>query len=300
MHVLGKVLLGFAVVLIIVAVFLTTMTLDVRSKWLDQVEKKQDQLAQSEVSLREAELKFQALEEELDRLAHLWGDAWDAPRSAPQPNGNGVIELGVGESAGLGAKAKAQGKPLPAVHVFAKGPQGSQYLGEFNIIDLRADRTAAKLTREPHQGEVATWPAGEYRVWEVIPPGDLTAISEIESQLFTSKSMLRFQQEELAILQKQIQASQESLDQRLAELNGDAAAPNGASQEVLDGLVQTLRNYEAKRDNLLGEVDQLRRKMDSEYVELQRVIAANKAKVQEMSQAVGEPAGSPSAVARSK
>jgi len=300
MHVLGKVLLGFAVVLIIVAIFLTTMTLEVRSKWLDQIEKKQDQLAQSEASLREAELKFQALEEELDRMAHLWGDAWTAPRSNPQPNGNGVIEIGVGESAGLGAKAKAQGKPLPAIHVFAKGPEGSQYLGEFNIVDLRADRTAAKLTRDPHPGEVASWPSGEYRVWQVIPPGRLTAISDIEGQLFTSKSMRRFQQEELAILQKQIQASQEALDQRLAELNGDAAAPTGASQEVIDGLVQTLRNYEAKRSNLLSEVDQLRRNMDSQYVKLQSVIAANKAKVQEMSQAGGEPAGSPSTVARSK
>lgn len=300
MHVLGKVLLGFAVVLIIVAVFLTTMTLDVRSKWLDQIEKKQEQLAQSEEALREAELKFQALEEELDRIDHLWGDSWNAPRSGPQQNGNGIIEFGVGESAGLGAKAKAQGKPLPAVHVFAKGPQESQYLGEFNIIDLRADRTGAQLTRDPYQGEVASWPSGEYRVWEVIPHGRLTAISDIENQMFTSRSILRSQELELAILEKQIQASQESLDQRLAELNGDAAAPNGASQEVIDGLVQTLRNYDSKRGKLLSEVDQLRRKMDSLYVELKSVIASNKAKVNEMSQAAGEPAGASSSVARNK
>ena len=71
-------------------------------------------------------------------------------------------------------------------------------------------------------------------------------------------------------------ASQELLDQRLAELNGDADAAAGASQQVLDGLVETLRKLENERNLVLDEVHSLRVKLVNDYEDLEGLVAGNR------------------------
>jgi hypothetical protein len=288
MHVMGNVFLWLSVVLILVAITFSTMVLDVRSKWLAEVEKRQQALVQSGEELRATALRVRNLEEDLQRRVQLWGDVWTAENSRPMPGDDGRIEIGAGSAAGLGRKAEAQGREPPAVYVFSEGPDGaSEYLGEFRLTDVQTDRSAARLTRRPYPQEMQAWPQGTFRVRENLPGDWRSTYADLEAQQVIAETKLRTQLLELETLNNQIRVSQASLDRRLAELNGDAEAPEGASQEVLDGLVETLRKFENERDQVLANVQRLRRQLDREYVRLRRILAGNRETVERMYEEAG-------------
>lgn len=274
MHILGKVLLGLMVFLLIPgAVVLTTMTLDIRSKWQAEVEQRQEKLAASKEQLNVAKVKVSELEGELQQLTFNWGEVWDAPQSQPLPAGNGV-QLGVGQSRGLGRNADPANPPR--VYAFAGTGEQSAYIGELELVQIDGDRSAGQLIRQPYPGEVQAWPVGAYHVRDTLPANWLSTVADLEGQTTIANSKLGLQQEQERLINSQMTASQELLDQRLAELNGDADAAAGASQQVLDGLVETLRKLENERNVVLDEVHGLRVKLVNDYETLERLVAGNR------------------------
>lgn len=280
MHIMGKVFLWLmAVVLIPAAVLLTTMTLDIRSKWQAEIKQRQEKLATSTQQLNQVRAKVTELEGQLQRNTFDWGQVWDAPQSQPLPAGNGV-QLGVGRSRGLGRNAQP-GK-APRIYAFAEAGDQSTYIGELELVQIDADRAAGQLIRPPYPGEAQSWPRGKYRVRDTLPANWLSTVADLESQTTVAASKLGFQREEETIFKKQLAASQASLDQRLAELNGDANAPSGASQQVLDGFVETLRKLENQRNETLHEVHALRVKLVKDFSRLEKTLASNRKAVSGM------------------
>lgn len=274
MHILGKVLLGIMVTLLVPgAVVLTTMTLDIRSKWQAEVQKRQETLANSEEQLSIARARVNELQGELQEQTFNWGQVWAAPQSQPLPGGNGM-QLGVGRSTGLGRNAQP-GKD-PRVYAFAGTGDQSVYIGELELVQIDADRSAGQLLRPPYPGEVQSWPGGMYHVRDTLPSNWLATVADLEAQTTIANSKLGLQKEQEALIISQMAASQELLDQRLAELNGDADAAAGASQQVLDGLVETLRKLENERNQVLDEVHQLRVKLVNDYEALEGLVASNR------------------------
>ncbi|MCA9079514.1 MAG: hypothetical protein KDA58_03100 [Planctomycetaceae bacterium] len=284
MHKLGIAFLVLAIFGIITAFVFTTMLLDVRSKWRKSLETAQAAATQSSEERAKELRKVLTLEEEIAREMHAWGDAWDAPNSQAAGR-NGIVQLGVGTGRGLAQKEAAQNKPLPDVFVFAKaGGNSADFLGQFNLANLQVDNATGQLTRTPYAGEEAGWKSGEYRVRDSIPAGWRFTFASLEGEMLIAQRKLESQRELLETINNQITESRKSLDQRLAELDGDAEAPMGASQEVLDGLVQTLRRLESERDLILAHVDQLRHELNDQYVQLRETMDANAAMVNKITQ----------------
>jgi hypothetical protein len=276
MHVLGKVFMVFAFLLVVTAVVLTTMLLDIRSNWKKRFETALVAAQKSEDDLRIETQKLRALEEQQATVMHNWGEAWLARNSGPQGQG-GIANFGVGSAQGLGLKATQQNKPAPEIYAFAlNGVDKAEYIGEFKSIRLQLDNVTGELTRPPYSGEEATWPNGDYRIRDTIPSGWLHLINELTGQIDVAQRHLVSQRENLAVLTKQIEESQKSLDQRLQELNGDPDAPAGASQEVVDGLVQTVRRLETERNTVLASVHKLRHELNNMYVQLRETMDANR------------------------
>lgn len=278
MHVLGKVFMWFAFLLIIAAVVLTTLTLKVRNRWKGELSKAMAAAKTSSDQLTTEEVKTRSLVEQNSLLQHSWGDAWMADRSGPQ--GQGAIDIGVGSSKGLGQQQQAQGKEIPNLHVFAvTGPEESQYLGEFKVAQLGADTTTGQLARPLRPGQVPaedqTWPTGQYRVRMMLPEGWASTTVELDSSVLKSHRYLVACDEQLKLLNKQIEESQKSLDQRLAELNGDAEAPEGSEQEVIEGFVAAVRRLELERNSVLAHVDELRHELNDQYVKLRETMDEN-------------------------
>ena len=273
----GKFLVGvIAVLLIPAAIVLTTMSLDIRSKWQAEVAKRQEAIAASSAKLTEARVRVRELEGRLHRQTNVWGEVWDAPNS--EPLSDREIQIGVGKSRGLGRHVQ-DGKKT-TVYVFSESGEASNYLGEFALTDIAVDRAAGELTRPAYPGETQTWSRGTYHVRDLLPPNWLVSVAELEAKLIDINSKLSFQQIEDKIQDKLLAASQSTLDQRLAELNGDANAPDGASQQILDGLVETLRKLENDRSVVLDEVHNLRVKLVKEYLVLQDTIESNRTAVE--------------------
>ncbi|MCA8999262.1 MAG: hypothetical protein KDA80_19875, partial [Planctomycetaceae bacterium] len=226
MHILGTVFAWLAAVVTIVAIVLTTMLLDVRTKWLDQVVQKQEQVEKSIADLDSAEIQVRQLEEELQRATLYWGDVWTAPDSqGPVPGSPGLISVNVGTSKGFSQDAEALGKDIKnaTYFVFNTNNAGeSQYLGEFRVDDLTAGQAGMRLARRPYAGEVETWAPGNYRIRDLMPGNWMATTANLEGEWLIANTKKRSQELQLDILNKEIQASQRALDQRLAELNGDA------------------------------------------------------------------------------
>ncbi|MEW4489306.1 hypothetical protein AB1L42_14585 [Thalassoglobus sp. JC818] len=282
MHLYGKIFLWMAVVILIPAILLTTMALDIRSKWQAEVKQRQEKLKTSEQQLAEMRLTVRNLEEELQQESHLWGEVWQAPGSRSLLLNDGIprFDFGVGQNAGLGVGPDSQS---PTVFAFVEPQPGesSRFLGEFEIGDLKAARSGGRLLRNPYPGEIQTWPQqGKVHLRQTLPGSWGSAIAQLESSIIIANSKLETMKINEEIASRQIQNSEESLDQRLAELNGDGNAAAGASEEVLNGLVETLRKYDSERNSLLEKVQELRRKVVNDYLSLTQQISENRDEVE--------------------
>jgi len=275
MNTLGKIAMGLLMVCLLFATYLTTGVLKARSTWLKKIGDKTAQIEKAQAEVVSNKRQF----EEARNLVHWendnWGRAWQSPNSGPSPTGDGSVEFGIGSNAGLG-RGQTDPAKLPLVYVFATNANGqSQYLGDFQLTEVRQDNTGAKLTRPLHADELQSWPTGEYRVREQVPHDSLSSIDSLRTLLILGEQTVAHERSMLKIQTEHTAASQAALDQRLAELNGKPDAIDKAGPDVKDGLVQTLRREETARNELVKSVDELRRDLSDKHLRLTTVLSGN-------------------------
>ncbi len=140
------------------------------------------------------------------------------------------------------------------------------------------------------------WPAqGEFRVRERIPPGQRAIFHDLANQQTIAEQIVITESAKIKIQDSHIASSQKTLDGRLAELNGDPAAPQQADRATINGLVDTIRVEEADRNKVLKDVDSLRRQLSDNYARLERVLAENRQAIDALA-AGTETAATPSGV----
>lgn len=279
----SKVLLALVMIVAGVAIFLTMKINARRDDFTKQIVALKRTAAENAEKLRVDRATKATVEANVNRQMFHWGHEWAAANSGPMAGFNNAVQVSVGLNQGLGAKEKLANKPLPNIYVFQPSADGSErYLGEFQVQEAQDNMAAAALTRAPYAGEAETWPTGEYRVRDAIPPGWRNSFIEMHTQQTLADQQIIDEEAKLAIQNKHIAESQKTLEQRLAELNGDPNAPEKASSVVKKGLVQSIRDEEADRNTLLKEVDTLRRSLSDRYAELKTVIDENQKIVDSM------------------
>lgn len=278
MHVLSKVLLGVVVVAAIIAVILTSKLRLARGHWLEQISQREGQLDQVSEDLRKKELAVNAARAEVNRLATEWGSTWPGVQGNVDNAQLGTVTLNIGGNQGLVPRNAGGEEVLPSFYAFATSPQGdgSKYLGEFRATGIQPAGTAAQMTRNPYEGEVQNWPPGPWRIRESIPSNWRSTYSGLQSLTADALQGVEDQQARLVNADKLIAESQEQLQRRLGQLEGNPDAPPDASPEVTEGLVATLRNAETQRNDDVGHVDDLRHEYDRKYRQLQTLIARNR------------------------
>lgn len=279
MHVLGKVFLGLTIVLAGVDAYLATLLVGHRQHWEKQIENVQAEVAQTHENLVATRDRVRGLELELNRIHDTWGQYWTTPPGRPLNAQTGVFVIGGGSA--LGLPQPAAGAPAPPVYLFSEEADGSsRFLGEFRLTDVQADQAGGQI---PHQPPLPPEIAGlqQYagtpiRVRESVPSAWRSATADLYAQFAVAEQNLTFQANQLQIQNEELAKSQAILDQRLAELNGDPQPPEGASQEVIDGLVLTIRKEETSRNAALQLLDGLRHDYARKTNQLNEMVAANK------------------------
>ncbi|AMV19690.1 hypothetical protein [Planctomyces sp. SH-PL14] len=284
MNLFGKICAFFLVpVSAACALYLAGRLFDVRSKY----QAKYDTLVQTrdknQAQLKTLEPEVAALDRQISLVQNSWGQEWTAPNSSVQGGAEPIIDLGVGMSAGLATQPMGANKPLPTVFVFATTPDGqSRYLGDFDVVDPRADRTGVKLTHPPLAGESETWQAGLFRVRDLIPIAHRSNFYELRSQQIQMDQKLQTEQDLVRLKDIEIAGSKKQLDSRMAELNGNPNALPEASEDVKEGLVKSLAKEEGVRDVEQAQVEKLRRELSDKFAELQTLLAKNAQIVEQM------------------
>jgi len=299
MHLLGKLSAFFLIpVAAAAALYFSARLFDTRSQYLTKYDALVQTRDKNAAQLRTLETEVNRLDREIGLVQNSWGQQWVGANSTVQQGAEPMIDLGVGTTSGLGALAPGAAKPFPTLYAFSVDANGgSRYLGDFEIIDPRADRTGAKLTHPPIPGETDSWQAGTIRVRDMVPSahrgetyGLRTAQIVLDQKLENEKGLIALKDVELA-------ESQKLLDRRLAELNGNPNAIAGASEDVKDGFVKTLEKEEASRDALQVVVDKLRRELSDKFASLESVLGKNQEIVNQMEKerGVAGPGSQPAA-----
>ncbi|HVJ68407.1 MAG TPA: hypothetical protein VM510_10505 [Caulifigura sp.] len=282
MHILSKLCLGLTIVLAIIGLILAKSLAEKRNAIAATVVAEKNKRDKNINDLASAKLTRQKEVEELNRLMADWGRQWVA-KGATDPQ-NAQILVNVGLQQGLGEDAKAK-RPNAVVYVFSVQPDGSSmYLGEFTAEPVaNGQRTALTLNGPRYVQELQKWPAeGEFRVRERIPAGQRATFQDLANNQTVADQIIINETAKLKIQDNHIASSQKTLDGRMAELNGDPAAPQTADPEVVKGLVETIRVEEASRNAVLKDVDTLRRQLSDSYAKLKSVLAENSQAVESM------------------
>ncbi|MFV0445074.1 MAG: hypothetical protein ACK5Q5_15980 [Planctomycetaceae bacterium] len=249
MHVLGKVLLGLVVVLAIAAVFLTTMTLDVRTHWEQQVAEAKATYANLEKDLATKQANARDAQQTLDRVKLNWGNVWLGQNSRVTNPATGGVSIGVGTQQGLGVPAASR-SANPVVHLFnVVDNENSEYLGAFKVQQAQAGSTEAVLNRPPFGDE--NFPAGNWRVRELIPFDYATREIDLYTKQIEADARLQRMTFDVQRLNEQHAKTQTLLQERIYQLDGD---PN----EGTTGFVQGIRDSLTERDDLLAKLHRLR------------------------------------------
>lgn len=286
MNTLGKILMGLLMLCLLAATYFTTGVLKARSTWLQKIEATSKQIADADEKLKSAKKQFEDARDLVHQENLKWGKAYTAPNSGPAPAGDGSVDLGAGSDVGIG-RGQPDPTKLPIVHIFGMDAQNkSVYVGDFQLTEVRQGISGGMLTRPPFTGEVASWPSGEYRVRDVVPSDFLSAVAALRTMIMLAEQDDRQEQAMLVYQNENLAASQAALDQRMLELNGDAAAPATAGPDVIDGLVQTMRREETARNTLVKQVDALRRELSAMHLQLTTTLTENQTSIQKLGGAV--------------
>lgn len=282
MNFYGKLLMGFLVVSLLAATYFTTGVLKARSTWLTKIEATSKKIDESQDKLKSAKKQFSDARNLVHAENLRWGKAYTAPNSGSAPAEDGSIELGAGSNVGIG-RGQPDPAKLPIMYVFGTDAQGkSVYVGDFLLTEVRQDSAGGKLTRPPFTGEVKSWPRGEYRVRESVPHDNLSTIDSLRTLILLAEQSVEHEKAALANQDQHLIDSQAALDQRMNELNGKAEAPAEAGEDIKDGLVQTMRREESARNELVKQVDALRRELSDVYLQLTTTLSDNQSNFQKL------------------
>lgn len=285
MSTVGKICLVLTLLLLIVAIapipspyggWLPRL-LVIHSEWSQKIRDGKEDVRNKKTAEAKARQELMEASAELEALKIGWDKVWNIPPRGPNlpadtpsiANNNGQLVLNnLGEQHGL-TTSQIQGDNnapqtvRPTVHAFYGGAEGETYVGEFIATDIGPRNAVLQPVHVLNPQEVASWPMNAgWRLRTMIPAAPRAKIDELYRHGRRTQEMLQQTQANIQRQQEQLQLAQAALAVRRAELLGD---PNRQVEdvpgrpEIALGLLTVTEQVEEERDQLLLEVDRLRR-----------------------------------------
>lgn len=265
------VIFGFiAAVLGAVGIYLAAQVYSARSESLRKVADARTKFEATEARYRENRTAADAARSRVESLEQQWGRVYPGvPGGAVSilNEQRGQIELPIG-----GGNKGFNPEQKPSIHIFAVDNGASRYLGQFNVSAANANLSTSELRRPPLPGETNDWRADEYRVRTFAPTPYNQLITELTADYTIAGEALQFQQEALADIEDQARKAQAAIAARIAELDGNPNLPPETPAVLRDGLVQTLAETAAARDEVTTEVAARRQQYRDRHDELEALL----------------------------
>ncbi|NOX55253.1 MAG: hypothetical protein GXP27_12615 [Planctomycetes bacterium] len=268
MHIIGKVCAWLIVILAGVAITLTALMAQVRNSWAKKTADLKAQCETSQQELAEKQQRLRELEKELARITLDWNEYWSNVQVDILDPKRGMIRAAVGPDRGI-----KQGQTLYAFQPAADG-KGTVFVGPFVVDTARQGQCGLRPAWRFRPGEPEKWRYGPgWRFRAAIPTATLAVFRDLEVAFALSDELLDAKQRYLAAQQQLKQSAQQHLNFRLAELHGTDQTP---------GLVQALEEEEEARNELLVQVDLLRRRLKQTVARLEQLRAENQRLAQQL------------------
>ena len=232
------------------------------------------QKAQSDRNLAIQELRKASTD--LDNLMIGWDRYWTVPARGPEVpadapaltvrNGQLLLQnLGSGSNPPLVTRqvtdeSGAQQIMSPVIHAFYSAGEGFNYAGEFIATDITNSSTVLQPVHDLSR-EAANWPANAmWRLRGIIPAAGRSTFDELFRHKLRTAELTRHTLSNIDRQTKLLDAAQAALETRKKELLGNPDRdPVAARPEFVDGLVVATEDVEEERNQLLLDIDSLRR-----------------------------------------
>lgn len=151
----------------------------------------------------------------------------------------------------------------PVVHAFYGGAEGFTYAGEFRAINIAAKQVELEPVHAPLPGEAATWDVNAaWRLRALVPTGLRATVDDLYHHRQRTAEMTQQTDANIVRQQKLLQSAQDALAIRKGELLGNPdLVPIPASPEFHLGLLKVNEDVEEDRNQLLLDLDNLRREI---------------------------------------
>lgn len=149
----------------------------------------------------------------------------------------------------------------PVVHAFYGNSEGFTYAGEFRAINIAAKQVELEPVHAPLPGEAATWNVNAtWRLRALVPTGLRATVDDLYHHRQRTAEMTQQTDANIVRQQKLLKSAQNALAIRKDELLGNPdLIPIPASPEFHLGLLQVNEDVEEERNQLLLDLDNLRR-----------------------------------------
>lgn len=291
MSTLGKVCLVLTLILLLLAVApipgiyggWAPKLLLIHNQWSLKLRDSKQKAADAVASNREAHQEFNKAMADVSGLTIGWDKFWNVPVRSPESTpetptvakqGNRLILNNIGSDNGLQDQqfVNDAGNPQmtkPIVHAFYGGAEGFTYAGEFRAAAITAKRTELEPVRPMNPQDVANWnPNAAWRLRTMVPPSYRTTIDESFQQRQRNKELLQQMNANIARQTSLLEQAQAALAIREGELLGGLPqdlGPIPSRPEFTDGLLSVNIDVEEERNQLLLEIDQLRRQIKQAF-----------------------------------
>ncbi len=273
MNRLGQVCLGLTLVSLAAGIYLGGRLGNYANSWSTRLRDARTASEKAIADNSKALLDLRTAQAELDRVKIGWGHEWEF---LPTENVGGIQVVGQNLAVtGLGQddpgmrvrQVTVDGREeilAPSIHVFAlNGQGGSVYIGEFlaDRTQLAPNNSTLIPTWQVTPPEIAAWNfSNGVRLRTLVPPGERTGVEGLHQAVRRTRELFAETQAAINSQKLLLEAAQQQLATRKAELLGDPnAKPIADRPEFTAGLVQALEDLEEERNATQLAVDRLRR-----------------------------------------
>lgn len=265
------------------------------NEWSAKLRDAKEKTKAAVASNRQARHDFNKAMADVSGLTIGWDKFWNVPaRTQNAPAGtptvakqNGILILNnIGSANGLKDEQynDDNGQPQlakPVVHAFYGGAEGFKYAGEFRATDITPQRTQLRPVHPLSQQEFAAWnPNAAWRFRTMVPPGKQTTIDELYAQNRTLYELTLQMNANIARQEALLGKAEEALQVRKGELLGGLDREEVPTRpEFTLGLLEVNENVEEERNQLLLELDRLRRGIKEAYAQRDNAISQLNQKV---------------------
>lgn len=291
MHRSGIIFIWIIALMALVAIRATARVFEARAQFVRQKVQLEDKMARNEKEIPDLQRKLRQTQRDLSHELLSWAPFWNDVNVEVRQDNSIVIDIGAQQglqpSAGDGNASTQH-----VVHLFQPGQDGgSQYVGEFQVTSLEANRALLVPNWDLFEGETDSWNGTEkWRVRALVPSQHQIRFSGLEFRYGVERELLASKQEDLAKQQELLAAAEEGLAKRVAELEGPQGDVPDADQrprEDVVGLLTTLEELEEVRNAILARSDDLRRQLLSATENFERIQAENLRVVENLPQGDG-------------